>query len=219
MSDFSDKLWGVVFLIIALIVALHFLDIWTFPFFDGWWTLFIIIPSLIALTKQEDRIGGAIGLIIGLLFLVSANDLIDFSIIWKVIVVIVLIAIGLSLIFKNKTHKELPNLNKNSRSINAIFSGNKVYYDDTKEFKGCDSKAVFGGIEIDLRDALIKRDTEINVVSLFGGTDIRVPRNVNIEINSTGIFGGTDNHTSNSSNNEFTIYINAVAIFGGVDIK
>lgn len=217
MKNITDVLWGIVFIAIAIIVALYFLDIWTFQLFDGWWTLFIIIPSLIAITRKEDRAGGVVGLIIGVLLLLSSNDIIDFSMIWKAIIIIVLLAIGLKLIF-NKG--DMPELSEDNKNITAIFSGNNVSYNENQEFKDCSCKAIFGGIDLDLRDAKINSDGKINVISLFGGTDIIVPRNVNLEIDSTGIFGGVKNHTSNNeSDNEFTIYINAIAIFGGVDIK
>ena len=43
-------------------------------FFDGWWTLFIIIPSLFGLFREDDnKKGCVVGLIIGCLFLLSAK--------------------------------------------------------------------------------------------------------------------------------------------------
>lgn len=216
MRNISDILWGIVFIAVALIAALHFLDIWTFPFFDGWWTLFIIVPSLIAITKKEDRTMGAVGLIIGILLYLSSNDFIDFDIIWKIVVVIVLLAIGLSLI---RGSKKRPELNPDSNEVTAIFSGSEVYYEESKEFNGCDCKAIFGGVDVDLRDVKLNSNVQINAMAIFGGIEIRVPRNVNVEVDSTGIFGGSDNHIINSPENEFTIYINSIAAFGGVEIK
>ena len=44
-------------------------------FFDGWWTLFIIVPCLLdILTKQKN--GAAAGIIIGLALLLSAQNII-----------------------------------------------------------------------------------------------------------------------------------------------
>lgn len=216
MKNLSDVLWGIVFIVIAIIFGLYFLDIWTFPLFDGWWTLFIIIPSLIALTRKEDRVGGVIGLIIGVLFLLSSNDIIDFSVIWKIIIVILLLSIGLKLIFSKGKR---PDLSEGARNVTSIFSSNDISYDNNQEFRDCSCTAIFGGIDLDLRDAKINSDGKVSVISLFGGTDIRVPRNVNLEVDSTGIFGGVENKVSNGVNNEFTIYINVIAIFGGVTIK
>lgn len=42
----------------------------------------------------------------------------------------------------------------------------------------------------------------------------------NIVVKSTGIFGGTENKTNNKHDSKKkTIYINAVSVFGGVDLK
>ena len=44
-------------------------------FFDGWWTLFIIVPCLLdILTRQKN--GAAAGIIIGLALLLSAQNII-----------------------------------------------------------------------------------------------------------------------------------------------
>ena len=47
-----------------------------------------------------------------------------------------------------------------------------------------------------------------------------VPSDVKIKIKSTPIFGGVENKANTKPNeNSHTIYINSVAVFGGVEIK
>ena len=56
MNNFSKILWGIVFITLGLVIALNALDITDINlFFNGWWTLFIIIPCLIGLFKDEDE--------------------------------------------------------------------------------------------------------------------------------------------------------------------
>ena len=46
MKKAGNILWGIVLIVIGVIFALNALDITSIDiFFDGWWTLFIIIPS------------------------------------------------------------------------------------------------------------------------------------------------------------------------------
>ena len=136
----------------------------------------------------------------------------------------ILVIIGLSFIFKDilnsKLKKEINNLKKNeTKEYYACFSGQTIDFNN-EEFKGCSINAVFGGIKCDLKESIIKEDTVINVSSIFGGTTIYVPKNVNIKINSTPIFGGvSDERKNKTKDNEHTIYINATSIFGGVEIK
>ena len=68
MKRISDIMWGLIFIIIGVILGGNALDIFNINlFFDGWWTLFIIVPTFIGLVTDNDKIGNLIGLIIGLI--------------------------------------------------------------------------------------------------------------------------------------------------------
>ena len=222
----KNMLWGFVLIAIGIVLGLNALDITDIDlFFDGWWTLFIIIPCFIDLFKDKDKTGNIVGLVIGIFLLLSCQGLIDFSSLWKMVVPVVLILIGLSFIFKNtlsdsaKKIKEINSKNKeNDKEILAVFSSQKVNVSDEK-FEGSSISCVFGGVSLDLREAKITSDIVINATSVFGGIDILVSDNVTVKVNSTSIFGGVDNKRENSSDNRKIIYVNATCLFGGVDIK
>lgn len=228
MKNFGNVLWGLVFIALGLIIGLKIFDVVDINiFFDGWWTLFIIVPSLISLFTEREKTGSIIGLIVGTLLLLSCQDFISFDLVFKLMVPIILVIIGLSLIFKNvigngvtKKIKEL-NEKKSSKDNNeytAIFTGQKI--DLSKEkFDGCTATAVFGACDIDLTNAEIKEDIVINVSTIFGGADIFVPKDVNVKVNSNSIFGGVENKVKNRDENKVTVYINASCVFGGVEIK
>ena len=225
MNKVSNFLWGLVLIVIGVIFGLNALEITDINiFFEGWWTLFIIIPSFIGLFKEEDKTGNLIGLAIGFCLLLGCQDYISFDLIWKLMVPAILVIIGLSIIFKDalnsKVKKEIKKLNKNgSKEYAATFGGQTVDF-SKEEFEGCSLTAVFGGVKCDLRESIIKEDTVINASSIFGGITIYVPENVNVKINSTPIFGGvSDERKNKTKDNEHTIYINATSIFGGVEIK
>ena len=223
----KNILWGIVLVIIGVIVGLNALNITNINiFFNGWWTLFIIIPSLIGLLKEKDKTGNIIGLIIGVVLLLGVQNIIDFDLIWKLILPVIIIIVGLSLIFGNNLNKKINNEIKkinNKKGKNeeycSTFSEQKIDFDD-EEFKGVSLTAVFGGITLDLRKAKINEDVVINTTSVFGGIDIYVPDNIKIKVKSTSIFGGVDNKKiKNDNEKEHIIYINASCIFDGVDIK
>ena len=100
----------------------------------------------------------------------------------------------------------------------ALFSGNELRF-DPQEFSGAKLTAVFGGIEIDLRNAVITKDCVINIRVLFGGIDILLPENVKARVNSAALFGGVSDKTNPKIQNDITVYINGFCMFGGVDIK
>ncbi len=227
MKKFGNILWGLVFIIVGLILAGNALGITNINiFFDGWWTLFIIIPCFIGLFKENEKTGNIIGLLIGIALLLCCQNYLDFDTIWKLLVPAILVAIGISFIFKDtinsKLNKEIKKLNENKKGQNeycATFAGQDVRFDN-EEFKGTDLTAVFGGVKCDLRKAIINEDTVINCSAIFGGIEIFIPENVNIKIKSTPIFGGVSDKAVHANKEAVhTIYINSTCVFGGVDIK
>lgn len=227
MKKFGNVLWGIVLIVVGLIIGGNALGITNINiFFDGWWTLFIIVPCFIGLFKENEKTGNVIGLLIGIALFLGCQDIINFDLIWKLVLPTVLVIIGLSIIFKDtlggKVNEEIKKLNEKRSGANtycATFSGQKVKF-DKEPFTGADLTAVFGGVECDLRNAIIESDVVINVSSIFGGIDILVPSNVKIKTKSTSIFGGVENKSNtNGEENTHTIYVNGTAIFGGVEIK
>ena len=227
MKKFGNVLWGIVLIFIGLIVGGNALGITNINiFFDGWWTLFIIIPSFIGLFKDNEKTGNLIGLLIGIALLLACQDILDFYLIWKLAFPAILVAIGLSIIFKDalggKVSSEIKKLNEKRSGENsycATFAGQNVNFDDEK-FTGADLTAVFGGVKCDLRNAIIDSDVVINASTTFGGIEIFVPSDVKIKIKSVPIFGGVENKANTKvDENSHTIYINSTAVFGGVEIK
>ena len=226
MKSFGNILWGIVFIVVGLIIGGNALGITNINItFDGWWTLFIIVPCFIGLFKEREKTGNIIGLLIGVALLLCCQDLLNFDIIWKLALPTVLIIIGISFIFKDtfnsKISKEINKLNENRPKDSeycATFSGQNVKFDGER-FNGTELTAVFGGVKCDLTKAIIEKDVVINATSVFGGIDILVPENVKVKIKSSSIFGGVDEKRKSDTTDGHTIYVNATCIFGGVDIK
>lgn len=224
MKNITKLLWGFVLIGLGLIIGLNSFGITNIDiFFDGWWTLFIIIPCLINLfNKKEEKTGNIIGLIIGVLLLLSCQDILSFDMIAKLIVPVILVIIGLSLIFKNTLQKNISDKIKIEKkngleNITATFSGQRVNKEE--EFKGANLDAVFGGVTLDLTNAKIEKDAVIEASAVFGGVVILVPKDVNVQVKSTSIFGGVTNKIQNKKDNEKVIYIEATSLFGGVEIR
>lgn len=227
MKRINSILWGVVLIAVGAVLALNATGIASINiFFDGWWTLFIIVPCFIGLFSQTDKTGNLIGLLIGVLLFLACQNILDLDILWKLIVPIIIAGIGLKMLLKGITGNESTEIQNTMKQNGeemktgfAAFSGQNLNYDQ-EVFTGAELTAVFGGIKCDLRNALIERDAVINTSSIFGGIDILVPDTVNVKVNSNSIFGGVDmKKHQNSKDNEYTIYINSTCMFGGVDVK
>lgn len=224
MNNKSNLLWGIVLIIVGLIIGLNTLEITNINlFFNGWWTLFIIIPCFIDLFKEKDKTGNIIGLVIGIFLLLGCNNIIDFDLIWKLIVPISLIAIGLSFIFKDtinsRIKKEIKKVTNSENEYYATFGVQNLNFQN-EEFNGCYLNAIFGGMKCNLTNSTIKKDIVINASAIFGEITIYVPNDINVKIISTPIFGGiSDERKNNDKDSKITLYINAIIIFGGIEIK
>lgn len=219
----KNKIWGLVLIVLGLVFGLNAMEITNINiFFDGWWTLFIIVPCFIDLITEREKTGNIIGLLIGVALLLGCQDILDFEIIGKLIFPTILVIIGISFIFKDtigkEIKKEIDKLNKERKNENeycSTFSNQTINIDE--EFKGCELTSVFGGIKLDLTDAKINEDIVINTTSIFGEITINVPSNVKVKVKSTSIFGGVTNKNNEKDGN--VIYINSFCLFGGVEIK
>ncbi len=227
MKKLSNILWGIVLIALGVVLAVNAFDIVDVDvFFDGWWTLFIIIPSVIGIITEKKKTGNFITLGIGVLLLLSCQKIIDIDIIWKLIIPIGIVLVGIKLIFSDvfsaKEKELVKKIRGNTENLpvgTAVFSGKDMNFSG-EPFNGTDLVAIFGGVECDLKEAEINNDCVIKATAVFGGIDIALPANVNVKVNSNSIFGGiSDKAHRNSKDNAVTVYIEGVCVFGGVDIK
>ena len=217
-NNISSVLWGVLFIVAGVGFVGNAFGLWNFElFFNGWWTLFIIIPAINGLVTDEEKTGSIIWLIIGITLLLGCQDLISFDILWKLTLPVILVFIGLSIMFNNNGKKISKNTDDNEYC--ACFSGQTIKFDG-KDFKGTKVNAIFGGITIDLTNAKVKDGAVIDATAVFGGVTILIPEDLKVEIKSTSVFGGVSDKTKNKEKKDkVTLYVNACSIFGGVDIK
>ncbi len=227
MKNKSGIVWGVVLILFGVIFALKSLDIITFNiFFDGWWTLILIIPGVVGLFCEREKLGNIICVSIGVVLLLACQGIFDFKIIAKLIVPAIIAGIGIKMVYGAVRGKEaekiIDDMKEKGETMhegNGAFSGCDMSFSG-EVFRGCELCATFGGVKCYLRGAEIPEDAVIKATAVFGGIDILAPENVNIKVNSTSIFGGVSNKTARVANPEAkTVYVNALCMFGGVEIK
>ena len=146
--------------------------------------------------------------------------------IWKLTIPVIFILIGINLIFKDKIDrkmekksKELKEKGQHLEEYCATFGEIKEDFNN-QEFNGANVTAVFGSVDLDLRNAVINEDKLIKTCAVFGGIEMIAPENVNIKVKSIPIFGATSNKTGRKYDEKLpTIYVDSFCMFGGVDIK
>ena len=125
--------------------------------FEGWWTMFIIIPSICGLLGNKDKTGPAIGLGVGVLLLLAEQNVIDWDMFWKIGLAVLVIALGLGMMFgsritskrreeDNASPLEILNRDgKNIRVVNASFGEQNLRFSG-EIFEGADVTASFAPV-------------------------------------------------------------------------
>lgn len=230
-TKFGNILWGLFFIAIGVGLVGNLFELWNFTlFFDGWWTLFIIVPCIISMVQHSINLGNLLGLAAGVLLLLGAQDVINFGMVWKLLLALAFVCIGLNImfagVFQRKWRAAAKQAAQNAQqyssaasvSYTAVFHGQQIRYPH-QPFASANVISIFGGVDLDLRDAVIDHDVTITLTCVFGGCDIFLPPNVEPVLGVTGIFGGCDNKTAPAASGSPRAYIGGTCVFGGADIK
>lgn len=134
---------------------------------------------------------------------------------WPVLV----IAFGLSVVL-GQYRSRVATTDDSHDSLFAAFGGVERR-NTSKTFVGADLTAVFGGAELDLRDAeLTDRPARVNVLALFGGAEVVVPRDWNVKMDVLPILAGAsdDRPRRESEHDEIDLVVTGFTAFGGVSV-
>lgn len=143
----------------------------------------------------------------------------------EVFIPLLLVFIGLSIIFNavvykaDGKHVRARVTNKGDINYYGIFSAIEEKI-KSKDFKGANIFAIFGGVDLDLREMQVKKDTVIEGYAIFGGIDLLVSDDYNVIVKGSAFFGGNENKSMNTYDEKRpTLYIHCLSVFGGMTIK
>ena len=102
MKKITGIIIGAVLIACGVVYILDIFGIADINFsFDGWWALFIIAPCFSGLFTNKEKFGNLLGLTCGILLLLAAQDVFDYEMVWKTVVPIIIILLGIKLIMKS----------------------------------------------------------------------------------------------------------------------
>ena len=184
--------------------------------FATWWPAVVILAGILTFAANPSH--WPVALIItavGTAFLLSRLDIVDLG---NIIIPAAIILVGLLIIFG----RGLGSRTEAGDRVNSfnVFSGSEIA-SHSKEFQGGSISAVFGGAEVDLRDAVPAPDAKLDVFAAFGGVEVKVPQGWHIAVRGLPLFGGIENVTAKESvpADAPTLAVNATVLFGGLEIK
>lgn len=183
--------------------------------FDGWWTLFIIVPAVDNISKKKGDLGSWWFLSLGILLLLAAREVLSYKLSWALAVSLLIIAVGLRMLFGKKLCKK-----ETAQGTYAVFGGKKLDYGNSF-VPALRIGAIFGGVTCRLKEAEIGPEGRLDAICIFGGADVFVPENVNVKTEVLSVFGGVSDKRDekNRDLNAKTLHLKGLCIFGGIDIK
>jgi hypothetical protein len=184
--------------------------------FSAWWPAALIAAGLLTLAANPRHWPVAVIITaVGAALLLSRLDVVDIS---DIIIPAAIILVGILVIFG----RGLGSRTEAGDRVNSfnVFSGSEIA-SHSKQFEGGSIAAVFGGAEVDLRDAIPAPGAQLDVFAAFGGVEIRVPVGWQVITKGLPIFGGIDNVTAKEQlpSDAPVLPISATALFGGIEIK
>jgi len=221
--------WGLALILVGALVLFYRYDVYDFGYlFSRWWpAIFILIGISILVGNRFRRAGAGIFFILfGTFFLLWEFDVLEYDI-WRNLWPAALILLGLWVILRPVFRpragnpNDVPPIQGHDIDISAVFTGIKRRV-DSRNFRGGEVTAVFGGADLDLTAAGLEGGkATLEATAIFGGVNIIVPRNWRVVNNGTPILGGFDSkHISPSETDAVaTLYVRGTAVFGGVTIK
>ena len=198
--------------------------------FDSWhvfwgtvWAVGLILAGLTTIFSSNKMLTRAWGLLLmatGVSIGLNTYGIIDVSI-WKLFWPVVLIAVGLMMVFsigsgRRKKYEKSASDSSDNEKV-AIFYGEESRVKG--DYTGGSATAIFGGVELDLRQAKIKDGAVIDVFTFCGGVNINMPDDVIVKNEVHGILGGSEYKTVSKSSAKKTIILRGECVLGGLEIK
>jgi predicted membrane protein len=236
----SEKWIGLIVLAVGIIILLRNLDLPLPAFLFSWPMILIVVGFIVAVKEEFKGVNWLILMALGGFFL-ALKVVPDWNL-RNFIAPAILIAIGLSFLFRRSKislQEEVRNdIAAETSSVTVDnYSSSDVQEEDiidaavvfgalkknvySKNFKGGESVAIFGGSEINLTHADFTGTIKLEVVNVFGGTTLFVPAHWQIRSEVIAIFGALEDKRQRPAgiSTDKILVIEGFVMFGGIDIK
>jgi predicted membrane protein len=219
--------WGLLLIILGTLFLLDQMGELDFGEIIGhyWPVIFILIGFSILINSGFRDVGsGMFFILFGAVFLLFELGILDHHF-WHYVWPLAIIVLGLWIILKPALRGSggggFPEIKEDDLDATAVFTTLRRRI-ESKAFKGGEATAVFGSVELDFTPAALGADqATVELTAVFGGVEVRVPKNWKVVLAGTPILGGIHDRRSapQESGTTATLYLKATAVFGNVEIK
>ena len=219
---------GLVIIVIGVVLLLNrFEFVRPLALLDYWPLLLVILGMhrIFASRQPGMMIMGGLIALIGVLLLGQRLGYFDFD--WYTVFPVLVIVIGVMALARSLQHNaRLPSIPTSSQAILnewVLFGGCKMV-NTSRDFRGGELLAVFGGYQLDLtRTEMAGDEAVLKLTAVFGGMEVRTPESWVVVVKGVPVFGGIEDKTlhpkGDSTVSQKTLVISGLAIFGGIEVR
>lgn len=209
--------WGLVLIAAGVVVLadrLGWLDAWAT--LAAWWPLAVVLAGVLRLTSRPPDVRGAIVVgSIGLILLAWRQGLLPDDL-WAYAVPVVLIAVGVWLLFRRRP--VAPPLEGGDLDISVVLGARELRV-PAAPFAGGRVSVTLGGVELDLRDAVLGVEgADLHLQATLGGIEVTLPAGWQVEVTGSSLLGGTEDRTLPGPATAPTLRIHTESTLGGVEL-
>jgi len=225
-SPYTTRLWlGIGIIVLGILAALDNLSFVPEGFFLRLWPVILIIVGVGKASRRRDEkgVGGFLLILLGV-FLLMVNfgrtNLVEVA--WPFFIV----ALGVFLVTKAlRKNRGVPAdlaAQQSFISTTSIFGGSKRRVTE-QDFKGGELTAIFGGFELDLRQATLEANqVRVDVFVLFGSGELKIPQHWAVTMKGSAIAGGFEDKTlqmpSGEGGPKVHLVLTGLVLFGGLTV-
>ncbi len=225
-SSRQGLVWGAMIFLIGVAFLLDHLGFLHVGSIFNFWPMILVAFGISHLFAPSNRAWGVILIAIGAVFQLNNLGIMHHGIgdLWPFAIIFV----GVILMWNALKPPVVANVSGDTSDVIeavAVFGGTERRI-GSSNFRGGRVTSVFGGVELDFRDAGMEADEavlELNCV--FGGVEIRVPDSWNVHARTVPVMGGYSDKTraaavpqDASAPKRKTLIITGAIVFGGVEI-
>ena len=228
--------WGAIIVFIGVALLLDHMGFSAFDRIYRFWPMILVVFGIMNIVTDSNRGFGI--LLVGAGVVLQLNKLgflhLTFAELWP----LAIIGVGLIVMWGSLETRGLLRRRgtpgsaaqggsdlQNTLNAVAIFGGSERII-SSQNFRGGKVTAIFGGVELDFRDADIDgQEALIEINCMFGGVELRVPETWHVHSRSLPVFGGYSDKTrgarapDKADVNKKALVITGMVLFGGIEIK
>jgi predicted membrane protein len=226
---------GAVIAFVGLLILLDNMGLPVASHLYRFWPMILILIGLWNLACRSGRIFGVVMIILGVLFQLDTLGIAHFS--WGELWPLAIIAAGVLVMWSSLQARKVSKVVSDTlgaqpqtdprTTLNevAVFGGIERRI-SSQDFQGGNINAIFGSVELDLRDAAILQDEAIlEINAVFGSVELRIPEAWQITSRGQAAFGSFQDDTRNYRNENppnparKSLILTGAAVFGSVEIR